>query len=78
MFTQTAKINAKNILRDRIDSLSESKALQVIEFIDSLEEYEPNEETIETIRDIEAGKNLSKPYNNIKEMMKDLLDDAQC
>ncbi len=68
--------NAVNILRTRVGNLSNDEAQQVIEFIDSMTGHEPNEETIQVIRDIEAGRNLSRPYSDINEMMKDILADA--
>lgn len=73
--TNTQITVRKDIYR-RLRRLPDSKATKVLEYIDSLEEYEPNEETVEVLRDIEAGRNLSKPYSNIKEMMKDMLTDA--
>lgn len=38
------------------------------------EEYEPNEETLKAIKDIEEGKNLIGPFNNIDDFMKALND----
>lgn len=38
------------------------------------EEYEPNEETLKAIKDIEEGKNLIGPFNNIDDLMKALND----
>ena len=34
--------------------------------------YEPNEETIAAINDVERGIGLSKPYDNVSELMRDL------
>ncbi|WP_169940144.1 hypothetical protein [Campylobacter sp. RM15925] len=38
------------------------------------EEYEPNEETLKAIKDIEEGKNLIGPFNNLDDLMKALND----
>lgn len=77
MSSQAAEANVRSVLHNRIDSLSDLEILRVIEFIDTWENaHEPNEETIAVIRDIEAGKNLSKSYTDVKEMMKDMLADA--
>lgn len=38
------------------------------------EEYEPNEETLKAIKDIEEGKNLIGPFNNVDDLMKALND----
>ena len=51
--------NTQNILRRRLDDLTEAKALQVIEFIDSLEEHEPNEETIAAFKEAEDVDSLT-------------------
>lgn len=37
-----------------------------------IRQYHPNAETIAAIEDAEAGQNLSKPYNNLSDMVKDL------
>lgn len=34
--------------------------------------YEPNEETVKVIEDAENGIGLSKPYNDMQELLKDL------
>lgn len=60
----------------RSQYLSEDNALKVLEFIDALEEHEPNEETIAAMEDAIEGRNLSKPYDDIDEMMKDILGHA--
>lgn len=38
------------------------------------EEYEPNEETLKAINDIEEDKNLIGPFNNADDIMKALND----
>ena len=40
------------------------------------EEYYPNETTIQAIKEIEAGIGLSRTYNTVEELMKDLMSDA--
>jgi DNA-damage-inducible protein J len=33
---------------------------------------EPNKETLAVIQDVDFGQNMSKPFNNVKELMEDL------
>lgn len=35
----------------------------------------PNEETLRAIEDVKNGRNLSRAYSSVEEMMEDLLDD---
>ena len=67
----------KNALFKRIEHMSGEDVIKVLAFVDSMEEREPSEETLEAVRDTLEGKNLSKPYEDIDEMMKDLLQDAR-
>jgi hypothetical protein len=43
----------------------------VLEFVNGLEEHEPNEETIAVLKDMEAGRNLAGPFYSLKEMFQD-------
>ena len=72
----TTQIAARKNLYRRIRSLSEDDAKQVLRYIDDLDRHEPNEETMIAMRDVIEGRNLSKAYNNVEEMMKDLLRDV--
>lgn len=40
------------------------------------ENYYPNELTIKTIEDAEKGIGMSRTYDTVEELMKDLMDDA--
>lgn len=40
------------------------------------ENYFPNELTIKTIEEVENGIGLSRTYDTVEELMKDLMDDA--
>ncbi|WP_069637213.1 hypothetical protein [Campylobacter pinnipediorum] len=42
--------------------------------VELYEEYEPNNETLKVIKDIEDGKNLSKSFKNVDCIMKALND----
>ena len=72
----TMQLTAKKELRRRIAALSEYETKQVLSYIDSLAEHEPNEETIAAMRDVMEGRNLSKTYDDVEEMMKDLLEET--
>lgn len=63
-----AQIAVKENIRKRVDYLSESEALRVLEFIDTLSEPEPNAETLQAMRDIEEGRNLIGPFDTAKEL----------
>lgn len=73
-----AQISIKKDIYRRVHRLSDNKATQVLAFIDSLEEHEPNEETIRIIEDVEAGRNLIGPFLNMEDFKASLLsgDDA--
>ena len=66
----------KETLYDKIRGLSDSEATQVINFIDSLDEHEPNEETAAVLRESDAGLNLIGPFNSLEEMFRDFGIDA--
>ena len=60
----------------RIHALSEENLQSLVHYLNELESgeaQEPNEETVAAMRDVIAGRNLSKTYDNVDEMMKDLL-----
>jgi hypothetical protein len=65
------QIAAKKTLYRRFRNLSENDAKQVMRFIDDLEAYEPNEETIEVLEDIEARRNMVGPFNSLEAMLSD-------
>ena len=64
----------KNFYR-RVRNLSDNEFSQVIKFVDDLVEHEPNEETIQAMRDVEEGRNLIGPFNNAEELFAALLKD---
>ena len=64
----------KNLYR-RIRSLPDSRVAQVVELVDSLEEYEPNEETIKILKDSQEGRNVIGPFRNMNDFMASLLSD---
>ncbi|MDR1874668.1 MAG: hypothetical protein LBQ90_06625 [Synergistaceae bacterium] len=71
-----AQLTVKEDLCRRILDLPVDSAMRVLEFVNGLEEHEPNEETIEVLEDSEAGLNLSRVYDDVEEMLSDLLDSA--
>ena len=60
---------------NKVTNLSESDALMVLNFIDDIEGHVPNEETVAVLRDIEAGRGLVGPFDNMKDFMESLLSD---
>jgi hypothetical protein len=66
----------KEDLCRRILDLPEDSAAQVLDFVRGFEAHEPNEETIAAMEDVKARRNLSKIYNDVDEMMNDLLKEA--
>ena len=68
--TPTQIVTRKDVYR-RVRNLPDNKLPQVVTFIDSLEEYEPNEETVAVLRNIEAGRNLLGPYKDLNDMFQD-------
>ncbi|OPA77061.1 hypothetical protein [Campylobacter pinnipediorum] len=42
--------------------------------VELYEEYEPNNETLKVIKDIKDGKNLSKSFKSVDDIMKALND----
>ena len=71
---QNAKTR-KNLHR-RIHALSEENLQSLVHYLNELESgeaHEPNEETVAAMQDVLEGRNLSRTYDNVDEMMKDLL-----
>lgn len=63
----------REALYERVRRLSDRNVGLVLEYIDDLEEHEPNAETVAAMKDVVEGKNLSEAYDDVKEMMKDLI-----
>ena len=73
---QIEAINARKNLYRRIHALSEENLQSLVHYLDELERgepHEPNEETVAAMQDVIEGRNLSRTYDNVDEMMKDLL-----
>ena len=69
-------VKTRKSLYRRIHALSEENLQSLVHYLnelESVEAQEPNEETVAAMRDVIAGRNLSKTYDNVDEMMKDLL-----
>lgn len=64
----------REALYERVRRLSDRNVGLVLEYIDDLEEHEPNAETVAAMKDVVERKNLSEAYDDVKEMMKDLID----
>jgi len=71
MSAQIAEI--REVLYERVRRLADGNVGLVLEFIDDIENDEPNSETVAAMQDILEGKNLSKAYDNVDDMMKDLI-----
>lgn len=63
----------REALYERVRRLSDRNVGLVLEYIDDLEEHEPNAETVAAMKDVVKRKNLSEAYDDVKEMMKDLI-----
>ena len=63
----------REALYERVRRLSDRNVGLVLEYIDDLEEHEPNAETVAAMKDVVERKNLSEAYDDVKEMMKDLI-----
>lgn len=63
----------------RIQHLSEEGLLQVVELIDALEEYEPNEETIAAFEEAKrlAHDPNAKRYKNFSELLEEINAEIQ-
>lgn len=71
MSAQIAEI--REVLYERVRRLADGNVGLVLEFIDDIENDEPNSETVAAMQDVLEGKNLSKAYENVDDMMKDLI-----
>jgi len=71
MSAQIAEI--REVLYERVRRLADGNVGLVLEFIDDIENDEPNSETVAAMQDVLEGKNLSKAYDNVDDMMKDLI-----
>ena len=71
MSAQIAEI--REVLYERVRRLADGNVGLVLEYIDDLENDEPNSETVVAMKDVLEGKNLSKAYDNADDMMKDLI-----
>ena len=71
MSAQIAEI--REVLYERVRRLADGNVGMVLEYIDDLENDEPNSETVVAMKDVLEGKNLSKAYDNVDDMMKDLI-----
>lgn len=70
-----AQITVKKDIYRRVRRLSNNEATQVLEFIDTLGERKPNEETIRIVENVEAGCNLIGPFHNMEDFKASLLSD---
>jgi hypothetical protein len=68
-----AQVSERELLCHRILAMPDKDFNLVKECIDDLEAHEPNEETIKVLEDSETGRNLSKVYDDVEEMLSDLL-----
>jgi hypothetical protein len=68
-----AQLTVKEDLCRRILDLPDEDFGLVKQYVDDLEAHEPNEETIAAMKDVKARRNLSKIYNDVDEMMNDIL-----
>jgi hypothetical protein len=70
--TSTQTISKESLSR-RILDLSDSDAVRVSAFLDSLERHEPNEETIKAIEESLDPANLIGPFKSVEGLMESLL-----
>ena len=66
-----AQLTVKEDLCRRILDLPVETVEWFSQYLDDLEAYEPNEETIKVLEDSEAGRNLLGPYDTLENMFKD-------
>lgn len=71
MSAQIAEI--REVLYERVRRLADGNVGLVLEFIDDIENDEPNSETVAAMQDVLEEINLSKAYDNVDDMMKDLI-----
>jgi hypothetical protein len=67
------QLTAKEDLCRRILNLPVETIEWLSQCLDDFEAHEPNDETIEVLEDSEAGRNLSRVYDNVEEMLSDLI-----
>jgi hypothetical protein len=70
-----SQIASRENLCRRIHDLSDNDIAQVIEFVDSLEGHEPNEETIKAIEESLDPANLIGPFESVEDLIESLLTD---
>ena len=63
----------KERIINKVESLSESDALMVLNFIDDINGHVPNAETIKAIEESYDPANLIGPFDNMKDFMESLL-----
>ena len=68
-----SQIAVREIICRRILDLSDEEIEQVVNYLDELEGHEPNEATAAALADSEAGRNMSGIYDDVEEMLSDLL-----
>ena len=74
----TTTTDVKEYIRHQLDTMSAPDALKVLEFIDTLAEREPNEETIAAFEEAERliHDPNTKMYTDVKELFAELR--AEC
>ena len=65
----------KERIINKVENLSESDALMVLNFIDDIKGHVPNAETIKAIEESYDPANLIGPFDNMKDFMESLLSD---
>jgi hypothetical protein len=68
-----AQTTIKEDLCRRILNLPDEAIEQISRYVSDFEAHEPNEETIAVLTDSLNGRNLSKIYDDVEEMLSDLL-----
>ena len=69
----TTQIAARKSLYERILELPDEEINLLERYIEDLAGHEPNEETAVVLVDSEAGRNMSRIYDDVEEMLSDLL-----
>ena len=68
-------MSTREYVYNLIDGMSEAQLKALADFITNFTQIKsntPNEETIAVMNDIDNGRNLSKPFTSVKELMEDL------
>ena len=68
-----AQISMRESLCRRILDLSDEEIGMVERYVSDIKSHEPNEETAAVLADSEAGRNMSRIYDDVEEMLSDLL-----